>query len=252
MKYTSKLILNWQTYQFAAPASVKEYDIDINNFESETTFQYGSRATAFSTWWEYFFSETNTEIVAYHLSTPYDVDNYDSVKTSATIPNTNELHHVYISPDWRKLAWANYPNYIWIYDLTTPYDIDTMTNLITTNPWQCTWIWFKPDGTEMYVTRYANPCYIQYHLSTPWNISTATQYATIDNRWARGGALSPDWKYLIYASDNWTTYQMELTTPWDITTRQSYKTLAAHYYPTLAVDWACFLDWPFMGKFYEL
>ena len=228
----------------------KQYNIDISNFESTTTFNYGDRWTAFSKWWYYFYSWWNTQIKAYKLSTPYDVNNYIELKTE-TIPSTQEIHQVYISPDGTKLAWANYSSYIWIYDLTTPYDISTKTNLITSNPWYCTWIWFKPDGTELYVARYSSPWLVQYHLSTPWDISTASATASFGGSY-RCVSLSPDGQYLLYADSGWTAYQMELTTPRDITTRQNYKSLASHYYPTLAVDGACFLDWRFMWKFYEL
>lgn len=64
------------------------------------------------------------------------------------------------------------------YSLSTAWDISSASFVTTfdvsdeeSNP---TGVFFKPDGTEMYVTGSGNDLFNQYSLGTAWNISTAS------------------------------------------------------------------------------
>jgi outer membrane autotransporter protein len=96
-------------------------------------------------------------------------------------------------------------------------------------------ITFKPDGTIMYVTAdETNPAVIEYSLSVPFDISTATKTSTTPLLEAEGANIDkphaiefkPDGKvmYVIHSqSDKVGVEQYNLTTAWD-TTGLSYDT----------------------------
>ena len=85
---------------------------------------------------------------------------------------------------------------------------------------------FKPDGTRMYVMNSTNfsERVIQFDLSTPWDISTAsyagdTQFDQVPAFLSHGIHLKPDgtrFYAVSYASNNINLYYYNLSTAWDI------------------------------------
>jgi len=89
-------------------------------------------------------------------------------------------------------------------------------------------IWFKPDGSEMYILGNTNKRVWQYHLNTPWDINTAsfivnsntangllqTQDSTVT-----GLTFKPDGTQMyVNGSSNNAVYQYTLSTPWSVNT----------------------------------
>lgn len=93
-------------------------------------------------------------------------------------------------------------------------------------------LWFKPDGTKMYTTDPAQVLafagVIEYDLSTPWDITSATHNQDFDVSSSTTNIQAVIFKddgtkmYLSNASTS-TLYQYSLSTPWDISTT-SYDT----------------------------
>lgn len=83
-------------------------------------------------------------------------------------------------------------------------------------------IFFKPDGTEMYLCR--NDEIDQFTLATPWNPSTAgaaTTYTSPSFVDAEGLHISPDGLHCFVVEDNGTSnrvYQLAFGTAWDVST----------------------------------
>ena len=71
---------------------------------------------------------------------------------------------------------------VYRYDLSTPWDIKTSTYIssfsVSSQDTVPTSVFFKPDGTKMYILGDGNNLLYRYNLSTPWDITTATH----DNR----------------------------------------------------------------------
>lgn len=236
------------------PYKKKEYDIDITHLKSNNTYSIGNRWVAFSKDWVYFYSQTNREILQYTLSTPFDLSTASQTPQTLSVPNTSELHQLYISLDWTKLAYWNYSsNWVGVYDLTTPYDITTATNRILRGDSYVTWLRFNPDGTKMYVNHYSSTGVQEFSLSTPRDPTTWTLLSNISWYW-RCVSLSPEWDKLIYANSGWTTYQYTLTTPRDISNRTDQKTASNSviwYYPTLSLDGSHIMASNRVCEFYE-
>lgn len=85
-------------------------------------------------------------------------------------------------------------------------------------------LWFKSDGTKMYVLGLSNNSVFQYSLSTAWDVSTAsydtvTFDATTQDGSVTGLAFSADGtKMYIAGTATDTVYQYTLSTAWDLST----------------------------------
>ena len=84
-------------------------------------------------------------------------------------------------------------------------------------------VFFKPDGTKMYVTGYTSDKVIEYDIGTPWDVSTA---GYLQNFSVAGQELSshdlffkPDGtKMYVVGTDSDNVNEYDLGTPWDVST----------------------------------
>lgn len=101
-------------------------------------------------------------------------------------------------------------------------------------------VFFKPDGTKMYVLGDVGRDVNEYTLSTPWDVTTATFVAVV----TQGTPLEADPTGLFFKSDGLSLYitgsgndyvsQYTLTTAWDVTTAtflQRYSVTAQETLP---------------------
>lgn len=86
-------------------------------------------------------------------------------------------------------------------------------------------LFFKPDGTKMYVSEGNQQSVYQYSLSSAWNLSTASYDSkeadvsvTVDSE-PEGVSFNSDGTKM-YVADFWEEklYQYSLSTPWDVST----------------------------------
>lgn len=88
----------------------------------------------------------------------------------------------------------------------------------------CRNIFFKPDGSKMYIVGDVGEIVFQYSLSTPWVIDTATydeksKDVTTEDSDVYGISFKPDGtKMYIVGNTNNTIFQYTLSTPWDVST----------------------------------
>ena len=157
-------------------------------------------------------------------------ETYDN-KNLDTTANTSEEAEtgIAVSSDGTKFYITGYQQgKVFQFDLSTPFDLSTgaynnvsytLTGL--THPWG---LFFKPDGTKMYVLNPQNTATIsEYALNTAWDVSTASHTAT--ENYPAGPIYesyglffkSDGSKVYILRYDS-TVYSWNLTTPWDITT----------------------------------
>ena len=170
-------------------------------------------------------------IYQYNLSTPWDISTGGYSGKSFNHGQANGKG-IYIKSDGASLYVCGYTdNKVYQYTLSTPWDISTavFTNKTLTAPDWTHGVFFKTDGTKMYV--FKNNTGYQYTLSTPWDISTAVT----DNKTLyfdgtlQGVTFSSDGKYFVYSNDTPNTYRYTLSTPWDISTAGNTITKAIGY-----------------------
>ncbi len=122
-------------------------------------------------------------------------------------------------PILNMVYWAT-----WSWPTPTYYTITWSTTVGSFTPWSFSdlqWFYMSPDGENAYITFWNNwnGRMAQYSLSTPWDISTAsqTQYISV---------TKPNWFYFsnsgtyvfLSTEDGNNIVRYSLSTPWDIST----------------------------------
>ena len=138
--------------------------------------------------------DDDQSVIEYSLTTPFDIST--AVKSSETLLTIQEggssevmdnPHAIEFKPDGTKMyvirsdGTAGNTVAIEQFSLSTPWDSSTIswtgrTDLQTgcTTSIQSRGLDFKPDGTRVFVASQGNKKVGQYDLTTPWDISTAT------------------------------------------------------------------------------
>ena len=152
---------------------------------------------------------------------------YDSVSFSVGGQETNP-HGLFLKPDGTKLYITGYNgDSVDEYDLSTAWDISSASAsqvfYVGSQDTVPTDVFFKSDGTKMYICGYNDQDINEYSLSTAWDISTASylQNFSISSQdtLVTGVFFKPDGTKMYIAGDtNNSVFQYGLTTAWDIST----------------------------------
>jgi len=141
------------------------------------------------------------------LSLPSTVST-DLIKANEFIISTNNLG------DGPSLSSPEENINLWYYD-----GVDFSVAGQETNP---TGLFFKPDGTRFYITGTTSDRIIEYSMSTPWDISTASfvqQSVTVGEATPQELFFRSDGaKAYITGTTGDTVREFDLTTPWDVST----------------------------------
>ena len=129
----------------------------------------------------YIVGISSDTIYQYSLSTAWNVStaSYDSVSFSVSSQDTSP-RNIQFKSDGTKLYVTGYTNdTIYQYSLSTAYDLstasyDSVSLSVTSQDTAPTGIFFKSDGTKMYMVGQTNKNIFQYTLSTAWDLSTAS------------------------------------------------------------------------------
>ncbi len=116
----------------------------------------------------------------------------------------------------------------WQYTLSTPYDVSTASYAskfkdVFSEDTSPRGMFFKPDGTKMYIIGGSSAKVHQYTLSTPWDVSTASydsKSADVSSEIASETSIyfNPDGTTMYAGASNGHIYQYTLSTPWDVST----------------------------------
>jgi len=135
---------------------------------------------------------------------------------------------IFFKPDGTKMyVVGSTSDNVYEYNLSTAWDIHTASYLqafnVTSQEPTAQGLFFKPDGTAMYVTGSVNDRVNQYSLSTAWNVSTASfvQNFSVSAQEANASGLffKPDGtKMYVIGTSGDTVFEYSLSTAWDIST----------------------------------
>jgi len=112
------------------------------------------------------------------------------------------------------------------YNLSTPWDISSagFVQLFSVAAQESTprGLFFKPDGTKMYVTGSAGDSVDEYNLSTPWDVSTSAYFqvrSVAEDTVPQSLFFKPDGtKMYVAGSSGDEINEYDLSAPWDIST----------------------------------
>ena len=208
---------------------------------ANTTFTF-SNAPASGTAAGFALAVTGANVVTGYDIASASYDNVDFLtKASGTGPTG-----VFFKPDGTKFYITdNSSDVIRQYSLSTAWDITTATegttksvSSQTTNPHE---VFFKPDGTKMFVLGQNNNKVFEYDLSTAWDSSTASYNnvsfdITTQETLANGLCFNPAGTKMYMAGTNGdAVYQYDLSTAWDVSSAsftQSFSVTSQDTKPT--------------------
>jgi DNA-binding beta-propeller fold protein YncE len=127
----------------------------------------------------YVVGSDNDAVFQYPLSTAWDISTavFPGV---VVLPSTDASNRdLFFKPDGTKLYTVGATSdSVYEYTLSTAWDVTTATYVrvfsVAAQETVATGVFFKPDGTKMYVTGSNGDDVNEYTLSTAWDISTAT------------------------------------------------------------------------------
>jgi hypothetical protein len=124
------------------------------------------------------------------------------------------------------IVTITHPNYQSLNFDKLGYNINNVTYItasdISSQEANATDVFFKPDGTKMYISGLDKDGITQYDLSVPWNINTATHVSTLNLNWRtnntrfEGVHFNHDGTklYTVGIDPGDFVYEVQLTEPW--------------------------------------
>lgn len=167
----------------------------------------------------------------YNLTTAWDVSTASYFATSGSMSSQNSApQDFFFKPDGTKgwMVGTASPGTVFEYTFSTPWDATTATyasislNVSATDSDPDS-IWFKPDGTRIFITGNTNDIIMVYDLPTPWTLTGASYVTSVSisayETGSGGIAFSGDGTQMFLIGSNGDSIdQFSLTTPWDVTT----------------------------------
>jgi sugar lactone lactonase YvrE len=178
----------------------------------------------------YVVGDFNNRVYQYSLSIPWVVSSasYDSVSFSVGSQEATPMF-IFFKPDGTKMYVIGATQArVFQYSLSIPWDIssasyDSVNFLVTAQAGSPNGIFFKPDGTKMYVVADNDNTIYQYSLSSAWVVSSAS-YDSVSfsvgsqETQPRGIFFKPDGtKMYVVGENSDAVYQYSLPTPWVLT-----------------------------------
>ena len=175
----------------------------------------------------YVVGVTGDDVNEYDLSTAWDVTSASYLQNFSVAAQDTSPQGIFFKPDGTKMyvigAAGDDVNE---YDLSTAWDITTASYLqnfsVSAQESSPTGIFFKPDGTKMYVLGYTGDDVNEYDLSTAWDISTASYLQNFSvaaqEIFPAGIFFKPDGtKMYVVGTSGDDVNEYDLSTDWDVT-----------------------------------
>jgi len=168
------------------------------------------------------------DVNEYDLSTAWDISTASYNQNFSVAAQETGPFGLFFKPDGTKMyICGNLGDDVNEYDLSTAWDISTASFLqlfsVSTQDSTPTGLFFKSDGTKMYVAGDAGNDINEYDLSTAWDISTASylqNFSVASQETLLGGLSFKDdgTKMYVVGYDNGNVNEYNLSTAWDIST----------------------------------
>ena len=174
----------------------------------------------------YVIGSNGDDVNEYDLSTAWDVSTSSFLQTFSIGAQEGLPTGLFFKPDGTKLyVIGSTGDDVNEYDLSTAWDVSTtvylQTKLISAQEITPNGVFFKPDGTKMYIIGSTNDAVNEYDLSTAWDVSTAShlQSFVVGATVPQGLFFKPDGtKMYVMGSTSDTINAYNLSTAWDIST----------------------------------
>jgi sugar lactone lactonase YvrE len=176
----------------------------------------------------YIIGITDDEVVEYNLSTAWDVSTATYLQAYSVAAKELSPRSLFFSADGTRMyTMGATDNAVDQYSLSTAWDVTSASWVrefsTSSQDTSSRGVYFKTDGTKMFICGTADSAVVEYALSTAWDISTAS-YTQEFSVLAQDSSVHD----LHFNSDGTTlyivgpttnrAYQYTLTTAWDVST----------------------------------
>ena len=179
----------------------------------------------------YISGNADNEIDEYNLSVPWSVSTAVAYQSAATSASNQAPAALFFKPDGTKMYVGDHSDKkVYEYSVSTAWDITTISETTSFDvSGQMTGgssvgLWFKDDGTKMYICDTGTDNAHEYSLSTAWDISSASFDHSLDV-----GTNSDQPTDIAFSGDGLTLFVLSnsapdsigewtLSTAWDIST----------------------------------
>jgi 6-phosphogluconolactonase (cycloisomerase 2 family) len=189
----------------------------------------------------YVIGTTGDDVNEYELTSPWDVRSASYVQNFSVSSQDTSPQGIFFKSDGLKMFVVGQGNdKVYEYTLTTAWDISTASYSqdlsISANETEPEDIFFKPDGTEMYICGNQRNAILQYTLTTGWDISTASytreRATTSQDLTPRGVFFKEDGlKMYVWGNYYYRIIQYTLSTAWDVSsvTNTQYSSAVSYF-----------------------
>jgi sugar lactone lactonase YvrE len=185
----------------------------------------------------YVTGQVSDSVHEYDLSTAWDVSTATLLQSFSVAPEEITPNGLFFHPDGIKMyVTGQTGDDVNEYDLSTAWDVSTASFLqnfsFSAQETVTQGVFFREDGTKMYMTGSSSDSVHEYDLSTAWDVSTATLLQSFS---VSGQATAPqglffsengDVLIITNSSDN-NVYRYNLSSPWDVSTATFASTFSA-------------------------
>jgi hypothetical protein len=152
---------------------------------------------------------------------------YDSVSFDLTTQDSLPFEIRFNNDGTKMYMVGNSNDSVYEYTLSTAYDVSTASYnsaslSVTSQETVPVGLFFKPDGTKMYINGLVNDAIFQYSLSTAWDLSTASYDSVSFSVSSQDGIpytsfFKPDGtKFYVIGLDTDNVFQYSLSTAWNL------------------------------------
>ena len=239
--YTISNAAGVQSFQLEVTGGAVGYDFGGAVYDSVSFSVSGQEGAPSSLFFKpdgtkmYVVGSTGEDILEYSLSTAWDISTALYLRNFVTSSQENSPTGVFFKPDGTKMyVVGTSGDDVNEYDLNTAWNISsasyTQNFSVSAQDTLPKDIFFKHDGTKMYIVGDAGNDINEYTLSTAWDISIAsyTQNFSVSAQDSAPSSLffKPDGtKMYVGGTTNDDLYEYALTTAWDISTASYVQTL---------------------------
>ena len=212
--------------------SSTSYDLANASYDSINKFIRSQEASPLGLFFRsdglklYIVGAHGDEVNEYDLSTAWDITTASALQLKSISDDSNPSG-IFFKSDGTKMYICGYTNdNVYEYNLSTAWDISTVGSVSHTLDVSSVdnipiGLFFKPDGSKMYITGDQHDKIHEYNLSTDWDLSTASYSQSSPSIYQSSRQLffTPDGLKVFLPdtpNDNITEYS--LSTAWDVST----------------------------------
>ena len=176
----------------------------------------------------YIIGSDGDDVYEYDLDTAWDVTTAFFLQSFDVAAKENTPQGVFFKPDGTKMyVVGSNGDKVHEYNLGTAWNVTTASYLqffsVAAQETTPRGIFFKPDGTKLYLVGQTNDSVYEYDLSTAWNVTTASYLrlfsVAAQETAPRGVFFKPDGtKMYVVGASGEDVNEYDLSTAWDIST----------------------------------